>query len=159
MQPEKEESLSEKEVNTNNPKPEAEPKKRSKVFLIILILMILVGAWFGITKYIHGQHHEDTDDAQIEADIVPVIPRVTGYVKEVRVKDNQVVNKGDTLIILDDRDLKINLDQAEAALATAKSNVDASRANAQAARSGIAASRGGVSTIDAQIAAAQISLT
>jgi len=159
MQPEKEEILSDKEVKTNSPKPEGEPKKRSKVFLIILILMILLGGWFGITKYIYAQHHEDTDDAQIEADIVPVIPRVTGYVKEVRVKDNQMVKKGDTLIILDDRDLKINLDQAEAALATAKSNVDASRANTQAARSGIAASRGGVSTIDAQIAAAQINLT
>lgn len=159
MQAEKEEVLSDNEVKPNPTKPEAEPKKRSKVFLIILILMVLIGAWFGITKYIHGQHHEDTDDAQIEADIVPVIPRVSGYVKEVRVKDNQMVNKGDTLMILDDRDLRINLEQAEAALATARSNVAASRANTKAARSGIAASRGGVSTVDAQIAAAQVSLT
>ncbi len=159
MQVEKEEVLSDKEVTPNNTKQEAEPKKRSKVFLIILILMVLVGGWFGISKYIHGQHHEETDDAQIEADIVPVIPRVSGYVKEVRVKDNQMVKKGDTLIILDDRDLRINLEQAEAALATAKSNVDASRANTQAARSGIAASRGGVSTVNAQIAAAQVNLT
>lgn len=121
--------------------------------------MILGGAWFGISKYQHAQHHEETDDAQIEADIVPVIPRVSGYVQEVRVKDNQQVHKGDTLIIIDDRDYKIALMQAEAALATAKSNVAASRANTAAARSGIATSQQGVSTIDAQIAAAQVNVT
>jgi membrane fusion protein (multidrug efflux system) len=137
----------------------AEPKKRSKVFLIILIVMILLGAWFGITKYVHAQHHEETDDAQIEADIIPIIPRVSGYVSEIRVKDNQQVHKGDTLIIIDDRDLKINLEQALAALSTAKSNVAASRANTNAARSGIATSREGVSTIDAQIEASKINLT
>ncbi|HSV10142.1 MAG TPA: HlyD family secretion protein [Hanamia sp.] len=158
MQSEKEEFPSKKETEITE-KTQPEPKKRSKVFLIILIIMVLAGAWFGITKYNHAQHHEETDDAQIEADIIPVIPRVSGYVEEVRVKDNQQVHKGDTLIIIDDRDYKIALMQAEAALATAKSNVAASRANTAAARSGIATSRQGVSTIDAQIAAAQVNVT
>jgi membrane fusion protein, multidrug efflux system len=141
-----------------NRKPAAEPKKRSKVFLIILIVMVLLGAWFGITKYTYAQHHEDTDDAQVQADISPVIPRVSGYVKEVRVKDNQLVRKGDTLLVLDNRDYKIKVDQAEAALGTAKSNVQAARANTAAARSGIASSRAGVSTVDAQIEAAKINV-
>lgn len=134
------------------------PKKRSKVFLIILIVLIIAGAWFGISKYNHSMHHEETDDAQIEADILPVIPRVSGYVSEVRVTDNQMVQKGDTLIVIDDRDLQIKLKEAEAALATAKANVEASRANYKAAHSGIASSRAGVSTIDAQIEAAKIKL-
>src|SRR5664279_2664161 len=115
----------EKITTGNSPVPEetngkvtAEPKKRSKVFLIILILMVLLGGWFGISKYTYAQHHEETDDAQVAADISPVIPRVSGYVKEVRVKDNQFVHKGDTLLILDDRDLKLKVDQAEAALST-----------------------------------------
>src|SRR6185437_9255220 len=82
-----------------------------------------------------------------------------GYVKEIRVKDNQQVHKGDTLIIIDDRDLRINLLQAEAALTTAESNVNASRANTTAARSGINTSKEGVATVDAQIAAAQVTLT
>ena len=136
----------------------AAPKKRSKVFLIILIVMVLLGAWFGITKYIYAQHHEETDDAQVQANISPVIPRVSGYVKEVRVKDNQFVHKGDTLLVLDDRDLKLKVDQAEAALGTAKSNVEAARANTNAARSGIASSRAGISTVDAQIEAAKINV-
>jgi membrane fusion protein (multidrug efflux system) len=158
MQSEKEEVPSNSE-RTKNEKVVAEPKKRSKVFLIILIVMIVGGGWFGISKYLYAQHHEDTDDAQIEADIIPVIPRVSGYVNEVRVKDNQMVHKGDTLIILDDRDYQIQLKQAEAAPETAKSNVAASKANAQAAKSGIASSQVGVSTVDAQIAAAKVNLT
>ena len=149
-------SLSPEETNG---KTTAAPQKRSKVFLIILIVMILLGAWFGISKYTYSLHHEETDDAQIQADISPVIPRVSGYVKEVRVKDNQFVHKGDTLLVLDDRDLKLKVEEAEAALSTARSNVEAAQANTNAARSGIASSRAGVFTVDAQIAAAQINVT
>ncbi len=153
------EEISNKKEMNNDKEPKPEPQKRSKVFLIILILMVIAGGWFGISKYTYAKHHEDTDDAQIEADIIPIIPRVSGYVKEIRVKDNQQLHKGDTLIIIDDRDLRINLLQAEAALATAQSNVSASRANTTAARSGINTSKEGVATIDAQIAAAQVTLT
>ena len=159
MNPEKEETpINNEKENTPLPPP-SQPKKRSKTFLIVLVVMVLLGGWFGISKYIHGQHHEETDDAQIEADIFPVIPRVSGYVKEVRVKDNQLVHAGDTLIVIDDRDLQLKLREAEAALSTAQSNVDASRVNTRAARSGIATSQAGVSTIDAQIEAAKVNLT
>jgi membrane fusion protein, multidrug efflux system len=154
-----EEVSSNNNTQKENEKTPVRPKKRSKVFLIILILMLLLGGSFGFSKYTHSLHHEETDDAQIEADILPVIPRVSGYVKEIRVKDNQLVNAGDTLIVIDDRDLKLKLMEAEAALATAKSNVSASRANAKAAHSGIASSQAGVSTIDAQIESAQVNLT
>src|ERR1700738_3000252 len=98
-------------------------KKRNPIFLIILIILVIGGGWFGINKYYHSLHHEETDDAQVSADIIPVIPRVSGYVKEVRINDNQEVKKGDTLIILDDRDYRIKLQEAQAALATAQSNL------------------------------------
>ncbi len=149
------------EANTNdakNVKPDA-PQKKSKVFPVILILMVVVGAWFGISKYIHAQHHEETDDAQVEANISPVIPRISGYVTQVRVKDNQKVKKGDTLLILDDRDLKIKLQQAEAALGTAESNLGAAKASSSAASANIATSQAGVSTIDAQIETAKVNVT
>lgn len=132
--------------------------KRNKVFPIILLLLIILGAWFGISKYIHGQHHEDTDDAQVEANISPVIPRVSGYVAEVRVEDNQRVHKGDTLLILDQRDLRLKVEQAEAALATAKSNLGVAKTTTTAARSNIATSQASIGTINAQIEAAKINL-
>jgi membrane fusion protein (multidrug efflux system) len=59
----------------------------------VLLLLVAAGGWFGTSKYLYGLHHEDTDDAQLEANISPVIPRVAGFVKEVRVKDNQLVKK------------------------------------------------------------------
>ena len=142
-----------------NGKAAVEPRKRSKVFLIILIVMVIGGGWFGISKYTYSLHHEETDDAQVQADISPVIPRVSGYVNEIRVKDNQTVHKGDTLLILDARDYKLNLDRALAALATAKSSANAARATTNAARIGIESSKASVSTVDAQIAAAQIAVT
>lgn len=132
--------------------------KRNKIFPIILALLIIAGAWFGISKYIHGQHHEETDDAQIEANISPVIPRVSGYVAEVRVKDNQRVHKGDTLLTLDQRDLRLRLEQAQAALATAQSNLGSARTTTTAARSNIATSQASIGTIDAQMEAAKINL-
>ena len=135
-----------------------EPKKKSKGFFFVLILLVVVGGWFGISKYVHGQHHEDTDDAHVEANISPVIPRVSGYVAEVRVNDNQRVKKGDTLVVLDNRDLKIKLEQTEAALQTAQSNLGAAKASTSAATANIATSRASVSTIDAQIETAKVNV-
>ncbi len=138
--------------------PQEQPKKRSKAFVIILILLIVAGAWFGISHYIYAQHHETTDDAQVTTNISPVIPRVSGYVTDVHVSDNQRVKKGDTLIKLDDRDLRIKLEQAEAALATARANLTAAHATSTAASSNIGTTRAALGTLDAQIAQAKVSV-
>ncbi len=144
------------------PSPEqratAEPRKNSKVFIIVLVLLLAAGGWFGFNKYQHALQHEETDDAQVEANISPVIPRVAGYVKEVRVKDNQVVKKGDTLLILDDKDLALKVLQAEAALATAKSNLGAAEATASASKATISSTQSGISTVNAQIEVARVNV-
>ncbi|NLU92180.1 HlyD family secretion protein [Chitinophaga sp. Ak27] len=134
------------------------PKKRSKGFIIVLAALVIGGGAFGITKYIHALHHEETDNAQIDANVSPVIPRVSGYVKEVRVKDNQLVKKGDTLVILDDRDLAIKVQQAENALYTAQANLGAAEATTAAAQANISTAEAQIGTIDAQIAAAKVNL-
>src|SRR5213075_524968 len=120
--------------------------------------IVIGGSWFGISKYNHSLHHEDTDDAQISADISPVIPRVAGYVTDVRVRDNQKVKKGDTLLILDNRDYEIKVKQAQAALQIAQSSLNSARATTNAAKANIATSQASVGTIDAQIEAAKITL-
>ena len=132
--------------------------KRSKVFLIILIALVVAGTWFGISKWHHAQLHAETDDAQVEANISPIIPRISGYVKEIRVADNQAVKKGDTLMILDDRDMRIKLDQAEAALATAQSNLLSAKASAAAAQSNIGTSQNAGLAIEAEIEKAKVSV-
>ena len=144
----------EQNVNTNA----GAPKKSSKIFIIVLALLVIGGSWFGYSKFQHSKHHEETDDAQIEANISPVIPRVAGYVKEIRVKDNQMVKKGDTLLLLDDRDLALRVQQAEASLFTAQNNLGVAQASTNASRANIASTRSGIATINAQIEVAKVNL-
>ncbi|TWF39749.1 membrane fusion protein (multidrug efflux system) [Chitinophaga polysaccharea] len=147
-----------KPTNNINMQETTAPKKRSKGFIIVLAALVIGGGAFGITKYIHALHHEETDNAQIDANVSPVIPRVSGYVKEVRVKDNQLVKKGDTLVILDDRDLALKVQQAENALYTAQANLGAAEATTAAAQANISTAEAQIGTIDAQIAAAKVNL-
>jgi outer membrane protein TolC len=95
----------------------AENKRSRKIILpIILGAIVLGGAGYGINTYVYSWHHEYTDDAQIDGNISPVVSRVTGYVDSVLFEENQLVNKGQLLIMLDDRDLEIKVQQAQASL-------------------------------------------
>jgi len=145
-------------MEENKTVTQAAPKKRNPVFIIILSVLVLGGSAFGFTKYQHGLHHEETEDAQVSADISLVIPRISGYVTEIKVRDNQQVKKGDTLVILDNRDYQLKLEEAQAALLTAQSNRNSARAATQAARANIATSQASVGTISAQIEAARINV-
>lgn len=111
------------EQNNTQQKP-----RKKLVFPIILGLVLVAAVGFTIKEYVFLQGHEQTDDAQVDGDISPVIARVSGYVNEIRFKDNQYVHAGDTLVILDDRDYKIKLDQAKAALYASEKNVAAVQA-------------------------------
>lgn len=109
-------------------------KKKSKLIPVILVLVIGAAAAFGISRYVYSLHHEVTDDAQVDSDMSPVIVRVSGYVRDILFIENTYVHKGDTLVILDDRDFKIKEEQAEAAVANAESAVLVARANVSTAR-------------------------
>ncbi len=115
------------------------PKKPRKLLFPIILGLVLVGAVvFTVKEYVFLQSHEETDDAQVDGDISPIIARVSGYVTKINFVDNQHVNAGDTLVVLDDRDYKIKLDQAVAAQNAAQKNVSAFGAAIAEARSGIA---------------------
>lgn len=133
-------------------------KKTNKKFLIILGAIVLLGGTFGISKYIHSLHNEDTDDAQVNANISPVIPRISGYIAEIHVKDNQLVKKGDTLVLLDNREMSNRVLQAEAALENAKSNLLVSQANANAASASAQSSMSNIGTAEASIESAKVNL-
>ncbi len=120
---------------------ETPKKKKKNIFPIILIVIVLVAAFFGTQKYLYFQHHEDTDDAQIEGDVSPVLPRVPGYVTKLNITDNVKVNKGDTLVKLDDKDFIIKVNQAEAALENAMANVEVIKANTTAANANFETSK------------------
>ena len=116
---------------------EAEPKKKNKVLPIILGVVLLGGIIFGVKEYIYFSKHVDTDDAQIDGDISPVVARVGGYVDSIMFEENIHVNKDQLLVKIDDRDYKVKLEQAQAAQvgASAGINVGESQISTTAANS------------------------
>ncbi|QOW09455.1 HlyD family secretion protein [Kaistella flava (ex Peng et al. 2021)] len=148
-------------MEDNNTQPELFPevkKKRSLTFPIILAVVLIVGGIIGYRTYSYGLGHEVTDDAQIASNMSPVISKISGYVSEIKVKDNQFVKKGDTLIVIDDRDQKMILQQATAALGTARSNVQTAIASTHAASQNINSTNAAITTANAQIEAAKVNV-
>lgn len=125
-----------------------EKKKPSLLIPIILSVILIIGATFGIRAYLYSRNHEDTDDAQIDADISPVVARVGGYVDSIFFEENQHVTIGQKLVKLDDRDFRIKLEQANAAksgasatIGVSKSQISATSANSTTAKSNIESAR------------------
>jgi membrane fusion protein (multidrug efflux system) len=104
---------------------ESEPKKKpNRVLPIILGVILIGGIIFGIKEYIYYGKHVDTDDAQIDGDISPVVARVGGYVDSIDFQENTHVNKGQLLVKIDDRDFRVKLEQAMSAKTGASQGVN-----------------------------------
>jgi membrane fusion protein (multidrug efflux system) len=128
-----------------------EPKKKSKVIPIILGIVLLGGIAFGIKEYIYFSKHEDTDDAQIDADISPVVARVGGYVDSILFEENTHVNKGQLLVKIDDRDLKVKLEQAQAGQKGASAGIGVGQSQISNASANAASARAQVTSAAAQL--------
>jgi membrane fusion protein (multidrug efflux system) len=114
--------------------------KKWVVMGIIGLLALALVAWGG-QRYVYGRTHLSTDNAQVEGHITPVLARTGGFVAEVRVTDNQQVKAGDTIVVLDDRDLRSRLAQADAEIAALETSVGTSgRAESQASAARASAS-------------------
>src|SRR5216110_650508 len=103
----------------------AEPKaggRRRTAFMIMGVVLLALVA-LGARRWIYGLSHVSSDNAQVDGHIVPILPKVGGFVTEVRIDENQNVKAGDTLVVLDDRDYKVRLAQADADLAVALAGV------------------------------------
>lgn len=96
---------------------------------IILLCVVVLGLYFGYSKYKYAQSHEDTDNAQVETYFVPVLPRMAGYVKSVSVKDYDVVKKDELILEIDSDEAKLALDEMEADLFQAQTDVENAKAN------------------------------
>jgi len=90
-------------------------KIRAIISNIIVFLVIGFGLFWLIREYFHIGDKTYTEAAQVEEFINPINTRVSAYIKEIRFIEHQQVKKGDTLVILDDRELFTQLGQAEAA--------------------------------------------
>ena len=125
---------------------------------IIIVVLILSGLSYGIYKYMHSLSHETTDDAQIEKNMNPIIPRVMGYVTKVYIKDNDYVKKGDTLFTIDNNDFIVKLEDAKAALIAAQGNYEVSKADIGSALASVSVSDANVQSAGGTIETAKIRL-
>lgn len=120
--------------------------KSKKILSYIITIVVILGAcyWVG-RKFVHLGNVEFTDNAQVQQQIVPVISRVQGYIKEIRFNEYTQVRKGDTLVIIDDSEMRLRVAQAKAdyqsALAgreVASRSVGVASANVQVSEASIA---------------------
>ena len=135
-----------------------EKKKSNKKFIIILVVLVVLGGTYGASKYIHSLNHEQTDDAQIEKNMSPIIPKVSGYVNKIYIKDNDFVKKGDTLFTIDKRDFELKIEDAKAALVAAEGSFEVAKADIGSAEASISVSDANIQSAGGNIESAKIRL-
>lgn len=143
-------------VAEGNANQQSGAKPRNKRLPFILGGVGLIAVFFIIKKVNYSMHNEDTENSQIECNISPVSSRISGFITEIRVKENQKVKKGDTLVRIDDRDLLIKVKQAEINLANAQANVEVMKANLQTSNATSSAGNTNISTAAANVESAKI---
>jgi membrane fusion protein, multidrug efflux system len=108
----------------------AKPRSGIRRVLMVGAGLVVVGAagWYGYDYWTVGRFHVSTDDAYVQADNVTIAPKVSGYLVDVLVQDNETVKAGQVLARIDDRDYKVALDEAKANVLAAQALSTVSRA-------------------------------
>src|SRR5450432_2028507 len=100
-----------------------------KLLLTGAAVAVLTGAaWYGFDYWTVGRYLISTDDAYVKADNTTVAPKVSGYLHEVLVGDNEPVRAGQLLARIDQRDFNVALDQARADVAAAHAAIASKQA-------------------------------
>ncbi len=137
--------------------PEQNGKRRRNLMVFGTILAIAASGAF--LYWLHARQFEETDDAQIDANLSPIGTRVDGTVLKVYVENNQVIHAGDPLVDLDPRDYQVRLDQAQAQVAQAQGALSGERPNVPITEvqnsTNIVSAQADVASTEAAVAAAE----
>ena len=131
--------------------------KRKKILTIFAVIVIVGIILYAIWTMVFGNVVE-TDNAYVGAETAEITSMVSGQVAQVLVSDTQQVKKGDVLAIIDNRDAKIAVAEAEAALTKAKRQYTQSSANSSSLSSQILISADDINSAKAQVAQAEVAL-
>ncbi len=119
-----------------------------RAYNVVVILFLAGAAAWCFSHFTHGSGVEFTDDAQVCRHITPINTRVSGFIKEIRFNDFQHVHKGDTLVIIEDTEYRLQVAQAEAGLRGSKSgssvvtaSMNTTASNVETAAAGIEEAR------------------
>jgi membrane fusion protein (multidrug efflux system) len=94
------------------------------------IAAVILVIW-GIKLLWEDYHYEETNDAQVQEYINPVISRAGGFIVKINFDENQEVKKGDTLLVVDSRESRLQLQQTEAALLNVRAQLKVLQSNQQ----------------------------
>src|SRR5207245_3599880 len=119
--------------------------------VVVLALAGLGGwYWWEVLRF-----RQSTDDAYVQSDVSVISPKIEGYIKKVKVADNQEVAEGAVLFVIDDRDFKAKVAQAEAAVATAEATIATYESRLQLQQAMIEQAAAGVKSSEADLSRAQ----
>lgn len=128
----------------DGPEAAARPARRLDRRTVLLgagsVLLVGAAVW-GVRWWTVGRFIQSTDDAYLKADSMTVAPKVSGYVAEVYVSDNQTVDAGQQLVRLDGRQYEAALEQANAAIAARKADIERGAAELALQQSNIVQAR------------------
>ncbi len=106
------------------------------ILSVIAIAVIAVAIYYLANYFLRGEKYLETNDAQVESYINPISARVGGYIKQVRFEEHQAARAGDTIVILDDREYREKVTEAEAAVDDANAQLAVLSASIASAETG-----------------------
>lgn len=110
---------------------------RKTIVLSVLAVILVVGGYFTYRGVHFYTTHAETEDAQIDGHISPVLPRISGYVADVRVDDNEYVKEGQLLAEIDSSEFVMKKKMAKAALESTRAAYEVAKANLNSAKVGL----------------------
>ena len=124
---------------------------RNRILNTVCILLAGSGLWWTATYFWRYFHYEVTNDAFIDQYVAPLNVRASGYIKEVRFKEHQHVQKGDTLLVLDNSEYKIKVKEAEAALSDMRGAQDVLHSSIETSHANIAVQEANIAEAKAKL--------
>ena len=146
---ERERATWQSEAEQRADRPTARWQRPLLIGLAVLVAIAVIAA--GATYWLHARHFESTDDAFVDGYVTQMAPQVAGRVISLKFVDNEHVQAGQPLVLIDPRDFQVRLDQAKAQRANAEAstqqataqssmqqaNLDQARANVTVAQAGL----------------------
>src|SRR5215510_10054005 len=128
---------------------------RSKIVAglpVFVLALAGIGGWYwwDVLRF-----RQSTEDAYVQCDVSVISPKIEGYIKKVKVADNQTVAEGAILFVIDDRDVKAKVAQAEAAVATAEATIATYESRLQLQQAMIGQAAAVLKSAEADLARAQ----